>query len=169
MVWQPEMIEALSNRLPQMSRMWDILRGDISIARKEIGNGRLKWLRELPEQWLDAELAVVHASPGDKWNSPTGSAGDEDFVRVYGHLGRRTVVYGHVHVPFVRRVAGFTIANSGAVGLPLDGDPRATYLLLDGSEVSIRRVAYDVEKTRKMILDVPQLGQHLGDRLLVGR
>jgi len=32
------------------------------------------------------------------------------------------------------------------VGLPWDGDARASYLLADGESLEIRRVAYDVER-----------------------
>jgi diadenosine tetraphosphatase ApaH/serine/threonine PP2A family protein phosphatase len=38
-----------------------------------------------------------------------------------------------------------TICNSGSVGAPYDGDPRASYLLIDNNEPTIRRVEYDVE------------------------
>jgi hypothetical protein len=38
------------------------------------------------------------------------------------------------------------LINGGSVGLPYDGDPRASYLLLDADTPSIRRVAYDIEK-----------------------
>jgi hypothetical protein len=36
--------------------------------------------------------------------------------------------------------------NSGSVGLPYDGDWRASYLLLEDGVPSIRRVAYDLER-----------------------
>jgi len=39
-----------------------------------------------------------------------------------------------------------TVINSGAVSLGFDGDPRASYAVIDGGRVEIRRVAYDVEK-----------------------
>lgn len=145
MLWQPEKIEALATRLPQMSRMWDVIRDDIRIARAALGTGRLTWLRELPDRWINPQLAVVHASPGDKWTSPLANASDEDLAGAYASLDRPVVVYGHLHVPFVRRLSAFTVANSGAVGLPNDGDPRASYLLINGADVAIRRVAYDVE------------------------
>jgi diadenosine tetraphosphatase ApaH/serine/threonine PP2A family protein phosphatase len=39
-----------------------------------------------------------------------------------------------------------TVANTGSVSLSYDGDRRAAYLLIDGSDVSIRRVEYDVAR-----------------------
>jgi hypothetical protein len=57
------------------------------------------------------------------------------------------VVYGHIHRPYVRLVgAGLTIANSGSVGMPFDGDPRASYLVVEDGAASVRRVPYDVER-----------------------
>ena len=38
------------------------------------------------------------------------------------------------------------VANSGSVGLPFDGDQRASYLLVDGTDATVRRVEYDVER-----------------------
>jgi diadenosine tetraphosphatase ApaH/serine/threonine PP2A family protein phosphatase len=41
---------------------------------------------------------------------------------------------------------GLVVANSGSVSLPYDGDPRASYALVDDEEITIRRVAYDIAK-----------------------
>lgn len=45
------------------------------------------------------------------------------------------------------------IVNVGAVGQPRDGDPRAKYVIWDNRRniLEIRRVAYDIEKTAKLI------------------
>jgi diadenosine tetraphosphatase ApaH/serine/threonine PP2A family protein phosphatase len=45
-----------------------------------------------------------------------------------------------------------TIANTGSVSLSYDGDPRASYLLLDGPNVTIRRVEYDLEREADALL-----------------
>ena len=60
--------------------------------------------------------------------------------------GQPIAVYAHIHRPYIRSVSGMIVANTGSVGLPYDGDRRAAYLLLDGSEPSIRRVEYDVDR-----------------------
>ena len=70
---------------------------------------------------------------------------------MYSPLASPVVVYGHVHRPYIRQVAGMTIVNSGSVGLPHDGDRRAGYLLLDGARPEIRRVAYDVDRELKAL------------------
>jgi predicted phosphodiesterase len=39
------------------------------------------------------------------------------------------VFCGHTHLPMVRKIGRKTFANPGSVGLPLDGDPRASYAI----------------------------------------
>jgi len=47
------------------------------------------------------------------------------------------------------------ILNPGSVGQPRDGDPRASYVLLDSETLTAeyRRVAYPVEKTQAKMMD----------------
>ena len=39
-----------------------------------------------------------------------------------------------------------TVANTGSVSLSYDGDPRASYLLIDNGAMSLRRVEYDIDR-----------------------
>ncbi len=45
-----------------------------------------------------------------------------------------------------------TVANSGSVSQSHDGDTRASYLVIDGESIVIRRVEYDVESEAKDVL-----------------
>jgi len=62
------------------------------------------------------------------------------------------ICVGHTHVPFVRYVDGTLLVNSGAVGMPFDGDPRASYAWIEWSPTGWRaenmRVPYDRDETR---------------------
>jgi predicted phosphodiesterase len=66
------------------------------------------------------------------------------------------ICFGHTHKPWHRLVAGVHFINTGSVGRPKDGDPRAGYVTLDVSErgidVEFERVEYDVEKAAQGIL-----------------
>jgi hypothetical protein len=73
----------------------------------------------------------MHASPTTVEEAPPVEATDEQLVATYGGLEARLVVYGHLHRPFVRRIGSLTVANSGSVGWPVDGDWRPSYLLID--------------------------------------
>jgi predicted phosphodiesterase len=80
-------------------------------------------------------------------------ASDAELQSVYEPLGRAVAVYGHIHRPYVRRLSGMIVANTGSVSLSHDGDWRAAYLLLDESGPTIRRVEYDVEKEMEALSD----------------
>jgi len=58
----------------------------------------------------------------------------------------------------------------GSVGQPRDGNPQAAYCIYDTDkkEVQIKRIDYDMETTRKKIIDA-SLPKFLGDRLFLGR
>ncbi len=158
---------------------------------------RWNWLRDLPTSFTEKDVLYVHASPRnhlEEYILEEHTLGrtflgedprqllEENFALV-----QHTCFIGHTHRPGVVAGDDFTwhslraldqrwtidprktIINVGSVGQPRDGDPRACYVIFDGASVEWRRVAYDVEKTRKLIMGTPQLGQHLADRLLVGR
>ena len=146
MLWKPDRIAEMLGA-PQFDRLRDMLLTEIIPSTHEtIGPNRLAWLRALPIRFSAGALTVVHAGPDDAWQSPAPNALDEELERAYAALASRFVVYGHVHVSFVRRLPSFTVANSGSVSLSYDGDPRAAYAVIDNDEVAIRRVEYDVEE-----------------------
>jgi predicted phosphodiesterase len=66
------------------------------------------------------------------------------------------IAFGHTHKPWHRVVGGVHFVNTGSVGRPKDGDPRACYVLLivneSGVAVEFQRVAYDVEEAARGIL-----------------
>jgi len=151
-LWAPEQFEQQAKRAPKLRALLEILFHDFAATRELIGDERLRWLQSLPPAWQDHGIKLLHASPGDLWQAPMPDCDEEQLVATYGGLGSAVVVYGHIHRPYVRRVAGFAMANSGSVGTPYDGDPRASYLLVEDGNVKIRRVEYDVEAEIKYLL-----------------
>jgi predicted phosphodiesterase len=83
----------------------------------------------------------------------------DEFLATMGkNLGARegdVVAFGHTHKPWHRIVGGVHFVNTGSVGRPKDGDPRAGYVLLDvtaeGVQVEFVRVPYDVEEAARAI------------------
>jgi putative phosphoesterase len=152
MLWMPHRVsETLS--APHLQRIRDlVLKHTIPTTLSAIGEERLAWLRALPRRWSEGDVSVIHAVPDDVWPAVPPGASDDELDRIYGTLSAQFVVYGHIHIPFVRHLTAFTVANSGAVSLPYDGDPRASYALIDGEDVEIRRVEYDVEEEIRLLL-----------------
>jgi putative phosphoesterase len=152
MLWMPHRVSERL-RAPHLHRIRDLLlTRTIPSTLSAIGDERLAWLRALPRRWSDGDLSVVHAEPDDVWPITPAHASDEELDRVYAVLRSKHVVYGHIHQPFVRRLPTFTVANSGAVSLSYDGDRRAAYALIDGDQIEIRRIDYDVEREILLLL-----------------
>jgi predicted phosphodiesterase len=67
------------------------------------------------------------------------------------------VAFGHTHKPWHRMVDNIHFVNTGSVGRPKDGDPRASYVALEVGgtvvDVEIVRVEYDVERAARGILE----------------
>jgi diadenosine tetraphosphatase ApaH/serine/threonine PP2A family protein phosphatase len=61
--------------------------------------------------------------------------------------GVRLLFSGHTHVQIHADFGDRAYCNPGSVGQPRDGDCRAAYALLDGATVTLRRVAYDIDRT----------------------
>jgi diadenosine tetraphosphatase ApaH/serine/threonine PP2A family protein phosphatase len=80
------------------------------------------------------------------------NASEDEFREIYAPLNAKTVVYAHIHVPFVRHFDVWTIANTGSVGQSYDGDTRASYLVIDGENLTTRRVEYDVQAEADALL-----------------
>lgn len=138
---------------------------------------------------FDDRILLVHGSPRDRdeyiLTQEGAVANYRHFRAQYG--GIYLCLFGHTHLPTVVGdgqvvhdiPSGYTLhlkmmtqylVNAGSVGQPRDGNPDAAYAVLDVTErtVTFRRVRYDVEDTRRRVLEAG-LQRHLGDRLLVGR
>jgi predicted phosphodiesterase len=114
------------------------------------------FLKDLPFD-LDMDLPgygsvrACHASPlGDEMGIWEDTPEDE-FDEMLAGIDARLVVCGHTHHQLGRWLdERVWVVNSGSVGLPLDGDQRAAYAILDfeGGDcwASFHRVDYDVDE-----------------------
>jgi predicted phosphodiesterase len=153
LLWRPEELQQQLRAAPRLSPLLTLLFEQYApVTRELLGEERLRWLLRLPAEHRRDGVLVLHAAPGNLWRGPMPDADDDKLMKTYGALGARLVIYGHIHRPFVRRMEGVVVANSGSVGLPWDGDPRASYLVVDGEDVQIVRVAYDVEREVNTLL-----------------
>ncbi|MGZ6314561.1 MAG: metallophosphoesterase family protein [Candidatus Limnocylindrales bacterium] len=121
-------------------------------ARDEIGDDGVDYLRHLPWErrlCVGPDLILFcHASPGSLTD---GFPADLDPVVTIDRIGRtdaRVVVCGHTHMPEVREFGWRTIVNAGSAGYVFDGDPTASWALIeieDGEiKAEIKRTSYDV-------------------------
>jgi predicted phosphodiesterase len=153
MLARPESLTEFASRLatPALRSLFEAVAEMAAVTRELLGPDRLAWLGRLPRTYTEGEMALVHASLESVWGSPGADAADADLESAYVKLGQQVAVYGHIHRPYVRRIGALTVANSGSVGMPYDGDRRASYLLMDDGEPAIRRVEYDVDREVKAL------------------
>jgi diadenosine tetraphosphatase ApaH/serine/threonine PP2A family protein phosphatase len=155
-------------------------------TRDQLDDDHCAFLARLPLRAEVDEATLVHASPDrpDEWEYLVSA---EDGHDVFGAFQTRLCFVGHSHVPGVwsEGAAGRDhrsgavdveleagrryLVNVGSVGQPRDRDTRAAWVLWDAGarRVSLRRVAYDVERARRKIL-ASGLPRYLADRLAVG-
>jgi len=134
------------------------------------------YLKKLPEnRRLTAKrwrILLTHGSPAspDEHLSPDTP---EARLRELAKMARADlIICGHSHQPFARWVGDALFINTGSVGRPDDGDPRATYavLKLKRKMVEVRhyRVEYDVDQAAGAIRN-QQLPEEFAQMLLQGR
>src|SRR4051812_42924499 len=117
-------------------------------------------LTGLPFDVREDTTLYVHASPaGDMRSFLPEPGGDEEELldSIPGDV--ELCVFGHTHLPFARQGRDALLVNPGSVGMPLDGDPRAAWALVDDDgRVEHRRVAYDHERS------AAALAERFGDK-----
>jgi len=144
------------------------------------------YLAALPQVRRDGELTAVHGSPREPiWEYIT----DADVAAAnLGAFETRNCLYGHTHLPVIYRADGKrmkvvpattsspiklddgrALINPGSVGQPRDGNPDASYLVIDTESgvVEFRRVAYDIGLTQRLMREAG-LPRWLIERLAIG-
>jgi predicted phosphodiesterase len=147
-----------------------------------------EFLGELPRIIRENEFMFVHGSarnPLNEYVFPEDIYNSRKIEKIFS-LIEKYCFQGHTHIPGVFRedmtflspedidfryklTDQKVMVNVGSVGQPRNGDPRSSYVVLDGDEVIFKRVDYDFEKTAAKIYDIPDLDNFLGDRLRDGR
>jgi len=164
-LWRPEEQAHQGELAPKLGALLSLIFREYAPATQELlGEERVAWLRGLPAEQRLEDLVLVHAAPDDLWRAPAPDADDDELSAVYAPLGAAVAVYGHIHRPYTRALGRLTVANSGSVGMPWDGDPRASYLLIEDGHLQVVRVRYDVEREVALLRgsgypDAPRLAE----------
>jgi predicted phosphodiesterase len=153
MLFKPESLREFARQSPRMQPLLAVIEEMAAATREALGEERLDWLRGLPRMQIHGAMALVHASPESLWRAPAHTASDAELESAYAPLGQPIAVYAHIHHSYIRSVTEMAVANTGSVSLSYDGDRRAAYLLLDESQLTIRRVEYDVDREVQDLLE----------------
>lgn len=114
----------------------------IAYQRSIVTADQVAWLAQSVALHVEGENCFVHGG----WNDPM----DEYLYRVDADTvppRARRLFSGHTHVQTLAVFGDKTYCNPGAVGQPRDGDPRAAFAVLDGEDIRLERVEYDIART----------------------
>lgn len=144
-------------------------------TREQLSPSNWRYLEALPENLIEEGFTLVHGSPRYPiWEYILSlSIAEANFE----YFDTRFCFIGHTHVPIIYRhhpqnpnrtcdalmpspdarlVLGENrlIINPGSVGQPRDGDPRASYAILDSDELTLeyRRISYPIEETQARMM-----------------
>lgn len=155
-------------------------RRSIAFTNEVVTPGTRAYLRSLPRHLAlglgtDAQpfrVLLVHGSPRKINEYLFEDRPDRSFLRLLTDAGADAMVFGHTHRPFWKRLRSDGdgrvrhAVNTGSVGKPKDGDPRACWTLVEVPErpspddpealrATFRRVEYDVERAARAIEESP--------------
>ena len=121
-------------------------------AYKELSDENRRYLKLLPKNLSlmvkGKSLYVTHGSP-DSIKDYINETTPDDLLRSYiSGTGADFIITGHTHTQYAKKIDETWFINTGSVGRPDDGDPRACYAMLSLNPFSLYhvRVPYDVER-----------------------
>jgi putative phosphoesterase len=127
--------------------------GDLSLhwTRSAVTAENKAFLRQLaPELRFEADgrrYRLVHGSPRRMNEYLFEDRPLSSFERLAATSETDVLLFGHTHKPYMKRVNDVLFVNTGSVGKPKDGDPRACWVLIDSEgdvTVEFRRIPYDI-------------------------
>ena len=148
-----EVLEVISER------NWAIIRGNNAFYATEYKTPRMPahwssftlppWLLEqLGAKWINvlaclpdtlslrfpdaAPVRVFHGVPGNPWGAITPRSTLSEVQAWLGDTPEETIICAHSHIPMERHIGSWHIFNPGSVGIPLDGERSASYMVIEG-------------------------------------
>lgn len=154
-------------------------RGQASLiwTRAAVDEDRKAYLRTLaPDLRRDVNsvrIRFVHGSPRRMNEYLFADRDPASLERIAKSADSDVLVFGHTHVSWSRDIASVRFVNTGSVGKPKDGDPRAAWVVLTigpdgGVEVDTRRVDYDIASMAAAIRMAEGLPDHFARDIEIG-
>ncbi len=154
-------------------------------TREQLSEENHSFLRSRPRMMQTSEALFVHGSvrDPDEYIIDGATAAENLAILKSEYPNVSLCFFGHTHVKAIAPSpnepalesdsldlgrGGPYLVNPGSVGQPRDGDTFASYVLVEGTDVTYRFVEYDIEKAQAKIRDAGLPGM-LADRLAVGR
>jgi putative phosphoesterase len=149
--WFTEINDKWSPTTKQEEKLYDIF----LYAQNRLDKDSIEFLIELPEtcsfKVAGISFLAVHGSPRSYSEGMGTNINEKELKTIISEIEESVLVSGHTHVPFIGKVENKAVFNVGSIGLPLDGDNRASYGIIRVKNRTpnciIRRVTYPVHET----------------------
>ncbi|HDO19633.1 MAG TPA: metallophosphoesterase [Thermoplasmatales archaeon] len=144
----------------------------VNYSRQMLSEGDMDFLKGLNKyEYLDIgnrRIYIAHGSPRDEmFEYVFPDKSEEDLFDMTRFIDADIIVLGHTHIPMKRKIGKKLILNPGSVGQPRDGNPDASFMVIDDNNVTFRRGKYDIRKAANAILE-KGLPRFLAQRLYLG-
>lgn len=115
----------------------------------------LNYLKKLPDIILveldGINILMVHGTIKKPYNGyitpSTPPSIIEEEMDYKGNKKIDLILFGHSHISMDYQLHNYRIINPGSVGLPRDGDPRASYVVIEDGEIHFKKIKYNVDET----------------------
>ena len=129
--------------------------GWYGFAATKVSDDDKRWMGDLPDvitfTHQGARYGVLHGGITDVSRFIWGSSPPDVFAQEWQALEAQVgavdhIIAGHCGVPFINKTPKGRWINAGVIGMPPhDGRQQTRFAVLDGGEVQIHRLDYDVE------------------------
>lgn len=157
----------------------------IDWTRQQLTEEQIQYLRNLRLSRMVDGFTIVHSTLDmpERWGYVIDVL---DAEANFNYQTSSVCFHGHTHVPVIFERQGQVFrsslstyqtklgckcfVNTGSVGQPRDGDPRASYVIYDpgNRKIHLRRIPYDIESTQAAIREA-DLPDRLARRLEHGK
>jgi putative phosphoesterase len=160
----------------------EVGKASYAFTAAEVTADRKAYLRSLPREAHvtlgGQKVHLVHGSPRRINEYLLRDRDEKTYERLAASETDDVLAFGHTHQFWQRRFGRVLFVNTGTVGRPKDGDPRAGYAILthgaggpgaeSGVKVEFVRVAYDSEAVAAAVL-LAGLPASLAETVRTGR
>ena len=121
--------------------------------REQLGNTWLNVMACQPDtlslRFPDSPpIRVFHGIPDDPFVSINPLSKPRETDSWLKHVKEETIIAAHSHIAMERQMGSWQIFNPGSIGVPLDGDSSASYMILRGA-----RHGWELEQHRRVPFD----------------
>jgi predicted phosphodiesterase len=108
---------------------------------EQFNQNERKQIENLPLHLHLANLLIVHASLRDDYDTIKPATPENELEKMFAGSTERFIIRGHNHL-------SFSVSFQGSAGLPLDGSPKADYIILEqdknGWYITPHEIDYDL-------------------------